>query len=265
MAEKHPLPSLSKTIGRVAPWVVGLLLLSWLVNRSLVKIPDGSVGVRVGQSSASEPLPPGWHLRSPFANDNQIVPIRVILASTRVGGLLQNLQTVEFAMTWQCRAKIDEVGEILADFSRLDSAVKDWLTPLMGEAAEQVVTQYSAEELIASRATLGNEIANRFHQLASRDGNATGHGFDLSPIVITDLSFSKAQRELLDSHLLSEAIPLPPQEAQAQLRALAIEKWDGRLPLVMLLDQAISESLFGEPVDSERKFEGEHDSSLKVQ
>lgn len=247
------LPSISKWLSRAFPWVAGLALGAFLLFQCFLFVPPGQVGVSGGaEGQTGSVIPSGLHGQWPFGRGVQIVDVRAVSASAKVTAHLKDLQIVKFELHWQCSILKSGAARLVANYGRPEELIPKTVVPLVREAAEEVVASLTPEQFLASRGEFGARIKKRFLELL-----ASAHPGDLAPpeveigeIAVVDLWFSDAFQKMMDRKLEAQNMAeVMAVEAAAVRRwpeilpLRAMEKWDGRLPLIFA-DREVFSSFF---------------------
>jgi regulator of protease activity HflC (stomatin/prohibitin superfamily) len=224
----------------------------WLTPVRLVLLRFGAVQERV--------LGEGLHPLLPGVESVRPLSVRVQSLSLRSAAASRDLQdvTAEVTLSWHLRP--ERVAVIYGTLGEEAAIVRHLITPAIDDGLQAVVARLTAEELITERTVLKRGLAELLQaRLAAND-------LVLDAVDLVQLDFSpgfrqaveakqvaeqdarRAQFEALKAQRLAQArVHAAEGEARAQqllqagltpelLEHQRIEKWNGRLPLVVSRD-----------------------------
>jgi len=235
-----------------------LLLALVLLTRFFMIVPAGERGVLLRFGAVQEQvLQEGLHLLLPLRDAFELMNVRVQTRSLRSEAASSDLQDVaiDLAVSWHLEPeRVARVYQRLGDQRAIQATVID---PAIEDGLKAVVAGYRAEQLITERAAVKQQLA------ALLTGRLAAHdlGFDAVDLLQVDFSdrfrqaveakqvaeqdAKRAEFEAAKARRLADArVFLAEGEARAQqllqagltpevLERQAIEKWNGRLPLVI--------------------------------
>jgi regulator of protease activity HflC (stomatin/prohibitin superfamily) len=238
--------------------LVLLLLLLLAISQFLVVVPAGERGVLLSFGAVQETvLNEGLHAVLPGAQSVRSMSVRLQSLSLRSEAASRDLQDVvaELTLSWHLRP--ERVAVIYRQLGDEASIVQNLIEPAIDDSLQAVVARLTAEELITERAVLKQGLANLLQT------RLAAHELELDAVDLVQLDFSprfrlaveakqvaeqdarRADFEALKAQRLAQArIHEAEGEARAQqllqagltpelLEHQRIEKWNGRLPLVV--------------------------------
>ncbi len=256
--------------GKIALLVTLLVLALIVLLSSAATVPAGHTGVIVTLGKVSETtLSEGFHLKVPFVQDVVSLSNQIQVYEVDAPAVSKDLQSVSSTIAVNYRLQSVRSAEIYRNIGGDYQAVI--LTPAVQESVKSVTAQYTAEQLITERSTVGEQIKE---QLSTKVGE---YGLQIEKFNIVNFDFSAEfnqaieQKQVAEQNLLKtkteqeQAIVVANAEAQkkvitakaeaeailAQAQAQAdandllnasltelvlqnqmLEKWDGKLPTV---------------------------------
>lgn len=238
--------------------LVILLLVLLAISQFLVVVPAGERGVLLRFGAVQEVvLGEGLHPVVPGALSVRSMSVRLQTLSLRSEAASRDLQDVvaEVTLSWHLRP--ERVAVIYRQLGDEASILHNLIEPAIDDSLQAVVARLTAEELITERAVLKQGLAN---VLGAR---LAANELVLDAVDLVQLEFSsrfrqaveakqvaeqdarRAEFEALKARRLAQArIHAAEGEARAQqllqagltpelLEHQRIEKWNGRLPLVV--------------------------------
>ncbi len=260
LASRGPAGASAARIGWVA-FALGLVLLvGGALIGSAVIVPAGFRGVLLRFSAVEGGLDEGFHLIVPFINRVELMEVRTQKEESQATAASRDLQIVTTSLALNFRVDPAGVGDLFRDVG-VDYKARI-IDPAVQESLKMVTANYTAEELIKSRAKVKAEVE---HDITAR--LAAYHLLvEPSGLSITNFAFSdefnraieakqvaqqqaEQQRYVLQKAELEKQTAITIAEGKseaAKLNAEAlkvaggslvisrewIEKWDGRLPSV---------------------------------
>lgn len=249
-----------------APWLnparLALLLLALLlVSQFFVVVPAGSRGVLLRFGAVQERvLGEGLHPLLPGVESVRPLSVRLQSLSLRSEAASRDLQDVRAEVTLSWHLRPERVAAIYGQLGEEEAIVRHLITPAIDDGLQAVVARLTAEELITERSVLKRGLTELLQaRLAAND-------LALDAVDLVQLDFSpgfrqaveakqvaeqdarRAQFEALKAQRLAQArVHAAEGEARAQqllqagltpelLEHQRIEKWNGRLPLVVSRD-----------------------------
>lgn len=261
MNNNFPMPN-GKSVRRA---VVGIVLAAALVfvgANSLHAVPAGHTGVvtrfgAVDQQVLSE----GLHVVLPFVTRVVDINNQVMKAEVTSNSASQDLQTVNSTVALNYRIDSQSAASVYQNIGvNYENVV---VIPAIQEAVKSVMAQYTAEELITMRQTVGNEMQQNISE------KLVPYGFSTESVNIVDFQFSEefnaaieakqtAQQNALKAEQDLARVKVEAEQAITQAQAEAesyrlksqeltdemimmefIDKWDGKLPTVVSDGQAL--------------------------
>ena len=239
---------------------IGLLLLFMLAP--FASVPAGSRGVMTTFGNPSgEVLTEGIHFRLPLAQHLNLVNVSIQKVEGDGDAASRDLQTVHTRMALNYHVRPEAAVSVFRDLGNQPG--ERIILPAVQEAVKAVTARFTAEELIAKRTDVREQI---IVQLRERLGR---HGVVVDEFSIVNFNFSRSFNEAIEAKTTAEQLKLKAERdlqrieveakqrvAQARAEAeslavqrqqvtpelihlremenqrLAIEKWDGKLPNV---------------------------------
>jgi regulator of protease activity HflC (stomatin/prohibitin superfamily) len=241
--------------------VLLLLLALLLISQFFVVVPVGARGVLLRFGAVQESaLEEGLHPLLPGVESVHPLSVRVQTLTLRSQAASRDLQdvTAEVTLSWHLRP--ERVAAIYRMLGEESAIVQSVIRPALDDGVQAVVARLTAEELITERAVLKRGLVENLSvRLHAND-------LELDAVDLVQLEFSRrfrqaveakqvaeqdarrAQYEALKAQRLAQArVHAAEGEARAQqllqagltpelLEHQRIEKWNGRLPLVVSRD-----------------------------
>ncbi len=229
---------------------------------SLHAVPAGHTGVVTRFGAVDDTvLSEGLHVVIPFVTrvvdmNNQVTKAEVVSASAS-----KDLQTVNSTVALNYRIESLSAASVYQNIGvNYENVV---VIPAIQEAVKSVMAQYTAEELITLRQTVGAEIQE---EISSK---LTSYGFSTQSVNIVDFQFSEefnaaieakqtaqqnalkaeqdlarvkveAEQKIAEAQAEAESYRLKSQEITDQMLKMEfIDKWDGKLPVVVSDGQSL--------------------------
>ncbi len=251
-----------KAVSRILLTTVALLAVVVLGANALHTVPAGHTGVvlRFG-AVQDEVLGEGLHVVLPFATRVVDMNNQVTKAEVTSNSASQDLQTVNSTVALNYRINSQSAASVYRNIGiNYEDVV---VIPAIQEAVKAVMAQYTAEELITMRQTVGSEMQQNISE------KLTPYGFSTQSLNIVDFQFSEefnaaieakqtAQQNALKAEQDLARVKVEAEQAVAQAQAEAesyrlksqeltdemilmefIEKWDGKMPTVVSDGQAL--------------------------
>ncbi len=244
-----------------AALVAGILLLIWLIA-PFSSVPAGHRGVMTTFGSPSnEVLSEGLHFRIPFAQTLNLVNVSIQKGEGDGDAASRDLQTVHTKIALNYHVKPEAAVSVFRDLGNQPG--ERIIIPAVQEAVKAVTARFTAEELIAKRTDVRDQIVAQLRERLAR------HGIVVDEFSIVNFNFSKSFNDAIEAKTTAEQLKLKAErdlqrieveakqkitQAKAEAEALAaqrqqvttelirlreienqrlaIEKWDGRLPNV---------------------------------
>lgn len=261
MNNNFPMPN-GKTVRRA---VVGIVLAAALVfvgANSLHAVPAGHTGVVTRFGAVDQQvLGEGLHVVLPFVTRVVDINNQVMKAEVTSNSASQDLQTVNSTVALNYRIDSQSAASVYQNIGvNYENVV---VIPAIQEAVKSVMAQYTAEELITMRQTVGNEMQQNISE------KLVPYGFSTESVNIVDFQFSEefnaaieakqtAQQNALKAEQDLARVKVEAEQAITQAQAEAesyrlksqeltdemimmefIDKWDGKLPTVVSDGQAL--------------------------
>lgn len=229
---------------------------------ALHSVPAGHTGVVVRFGAVDDNvLSEGLHFVPPFITRVVDVNNQVLKAEVQSSSASRDLQTVNSTVALNYRVGTSSAASVYKNIgSNFENVV---VIPAIQESVKSVMAQYTAEQLITSRQTVGEEIKSTITQ------KIASYGFTTESLNIMDFQFSEefnaaieakqtAQQNALKAEQDLARIKIEAEQKIAQAQAEAegyklksleitdqmikmemINRWDGKLPVVVSDGQGI--------------------------
>ena len=229
-----------KAVSRILLTTVALLAVVVLGVNALHTVPAGHTGVvlRFG-AVQDEVLGEGLHVVLPFATRVVDMNNQVTKAEVTSNSASQDLQTVNSTVALNYRINSQSAASVYRNIGvNYEDVV---VIPAIQEAVKAVMAQYTAEELITMRQTVGSEMQQNISE------KLTPYGFSTQSLNIVDFQFSEefnaaieAKQTAPQAQAEAESYRLKSQELTDEMILMEfIEKWDGKMPTVVSDGQAL--------------------------
>lgn len=223
---------------------------------SFTIVPSGSSGVRVTLGKVSDTvMESGLNFQIPLVQKTVVVNNQVQREDVQGEAASKDLQTVTYNVSVNYNVIASESAELYRTVGKSWSEVI--IRPAIQESVKAAIAQYTAEELITSRAAVSNVM------LEEINGRMSEYGINIAEINIITMDFSPefdaaieaktvaTQQVLTEQQNLEKAKVIAQQkvvEAQAEadanrirsesitdeiLTSDFISKWNGQTPVVM--------------------------------
>ena len=251
-----------RTIKKVVASAVAVLAIVIVGANSLHAVPAGHTGVVTRFGAVDDAvLGEGLHVVAPFVTrvidmNNQVTKAEVLSASAS-----KDLQTVNSTVALNYRIDAPSAASVYRNIGvNYENVV---VIPAIQEAVKSVMAQYTAEELITMRQTVGAEMQEEI------SGKLAPYGFSTQSVNIVDFQFSdefnaaieakqtaqqnalkaeqdlarvkvEAEQKITEAQVEAESYRLKSQELTDEMIKMEfIDKWDGKLPVVVSDGQSL--------------------------
>jgi regulator of protease activity HflC (stomatin/prohibitin superfamily) len=225
-------------------------------------VPAGYRGVMTTFGSPSaEVLSEGIHFRVPLAQKLNLVNVSIQKGEGDGDAASRDLQTVHTRIALNYHVRPDAAVSVFRDLGNEPGT--RIIIPSVQEAVKAVTARFTAEELIAKRTDVRDEIVAQLRERLAR------HGIVVDEFSIVNFNFSRSFNDAIEAKTTAEQLKLKAErdlqrieveakqrvaQAKAEAEALsvqraqvtpeliqlrqmenqriAIEKWDGKLPNV---------------------------------
>lgn len=240
----------------ITAFVMAIVLLS-----GVGFVPSGYRGVvlRFG-AVTGRTVEPGIYLITPGAESIEFMDVQIHADSTKATAASHDLQNVTTEVTVNYAIMPEHAGQVYTDL-RQDYVVRI-VTPAIQEAVKSTTAQFTAENLIVKRAEVREGIERYLGERLGR------HGIRVDTVSITEFAFSDtfnhaieakvtavqqalqaendlrkvktvAEQRIATATAEAEAIRIQASSISAQggaeyVELKRIEKWDGKLPTMVL-------------------------------
>ncbi len=227
-----------------------------LIGSSWHSVPAGHTGVITRFGAVDDTvLNEGLHFTVPFVTKVVNVNNQVLKAEVQSSSASKDLQTVSSTVALNYRIGKDSAASVYKNIGLDYENVV--VTPAIQESVKSVTAQYTAEQLITNRQSVGDEIKSTI------TAKIAPYGFSAESLNIVDFQFSDEFNNAIESKQTAQQNALKAQQdlarikieaeqkvAQAQAEAESyklksqeitdkmikmemIDKWDGKLPTVV--------------------------------
>ena len=202
-------------IAGAIPGAVALLAVI-LLGSSFTVVDAGTMGVVTRYGQVVRTIPPGLHMKTPFAETVNEIPTRTLVVQPSEDASSKDLQQVHMQVTLAYHFDADSVAFIytqLADSS--DNAVeRKVVIPAVLEAMKSQSAQYDAQQLISNRPQVRDGIENFLKTKLA--------GYHITPetVSITDFNFSKDYNAAIEQKQVAQQAS---ETAENTLKKVKIE------------------------------------------
>ncbi|MCX7593194.1 MAG: prohibitin family protein [Fischerella sp.] len=235
-----------------------ILLILAIIFRPFTIVNAGERGVVMQFGKVQNRiLDEGIHLIMPMITSVKTINVRVAQNSFKADAASRDLQkvTTEVAVNWHVDpTRVNKVYQQVGDEQQIITGI---MTPAVSEVLKAATAKKTAEEIITKRNDLKEEIDQHLKQ------RLAAYGVIVDDVSLVDFAFSPEFSKAIESKQIAEQeakqaefiAKRATQEAQAEinrakgqaeaqrlqrltltpelLQKQAIEKWDGRFPMVM--------------------------------
>jgi regulator of protease activity HflC (stomatin/prohibitin superfamily) len=238
-------------------------------SQSLVVVPPGHRGVVFNRVSGVKqmPLGEGFNFLMPFVEQVLILDIRVQKDTYDATAASKDMQTVHTKVAMNYHPSADTAPKLLQEVGPEYS--ERLLHPAVQEAVKATTARFTAEELITKR----EDVKMLIKELVEKQ--VAPHNIKVDELYITDFDFSRQFAESIEAKQIAEQTALKAkrdldrikieaeqkiasaraeaeslkmqreaitpqliQLRQVETQKLAIDKWDGKMPTVILGGQS---------------------------
>jgi regulator of protease activity HflC (stomatin/prohibitin superfamily) len=245
-----------KRVTRIAAAVVIALLAIIIISQSVAIVSAGHSGVVLTfQQVQGVVMTEGLHFKIPFAQTVVQIDNRVQKAEATCSSASKDLQTISSVIAVNYKVLNDNSASVYKNLGR--NYVDVIITPAIQECVKAVTARYTAEELITKRQQVSEEMREELINKIST------YGFEIQVFNIISFDFSaeynaaieakqtaqqnalKAEQDLQRVRVEAEqtvaraeaeaaAYKLKSQEITSEILLMNyIEKWDGKLPIMV--------------------------------
>ncbi len=193
--------------------VVGVIALA-TAAASMVTVPAGHTGVVVTMGKVSEnTMSEGFNMKIPFVQTVECVNNQLQVYEVDATAVSRDLQTVSSRIAVNYRVQATHSASIYRNIgSHYETVV---LMPVVQESVKSVTAQYTAEELITERSTVGEEIKAL---LASK---VEEYGIYIEKFNIVNFDFSAEFNEAIEQKQVAEQNLIKTKTEQEQALVIA--------------------------------------------
>jgi regulator of protease activity HflC (stomatin/prohibitin superfamily) len=241
--------------------IVIVLILLWALS-PFASVPAGHRGVMTTFGNPSDQvLSEGLHFRVPLAQKLNLVNVSIQKGEGEGDAASRDLQTVHTRVALNYHVRPDGAVSVFRDLG--NEPGPRIIIPSVQEAVKAVTARFTAEELIAKRTDVRDQIIAQLRERLAR------HGIVVDEFSIVNFNFSKSFNDAIEAKTTAEQLKLKAErdlqrieveakqrvaQARAEAESLAvqrqqvtpelirlremenqrqaIEKWDGKLPNV---------------------------------
>jgi regulator of protease activity HflC (stomatin/prohibitin superfamily) len=241
--------------------VIGILLLLWILA-PFATVPAGHRGVVTTFGNPSDKVyTEGLHFLIPLAQRMHLVNVSIQKGEGDGDAASRDLQTVHTRVALNYHVKPDAAVSVYRDLGNQPG--QRIIIPSVQESVKAVTARFTAEELIAKRTDVRDQIVSHLRERLGR------HGIMVDEFSIVNFNFSKSFNDAIEAKTTAEQLKLKAErdlqrieveakqrvaQARAEAESLAIqrqqvtpelirlremenqrqaiEKWDGKLPHV---------------------------------
>jgi regulator of protease activity HflC (stomatin/prohibitin superfamily) len=251
-------------LNRIAVKILAVVAIIFLLTilSPFAAVPAGHRGVMTTFGSpSSEVYSEGLHFRIPIAQRMNLVNVSIQKGEGDGDAASRDLQSVHARVALNYHVKPEAAVSVFRDLG--NEPGERIIIPSVHEAVKAVTARFTAEELIAKRTDVRDQIVAQLRERLAR------HGIVVDEFSIVNFNFSKSFNDAIEAKTTAEQLKLKAErdlqrieveakqkitQAKAEAEALsaqrqqvtpelirlremenqrlAIEKWDGKLPNV---------------------------------
>lgn len=196
-------------------------------------------------------LDPGFHFLIPVQQSVAKISVQVQKTQSSQSAASKDLQIVTTGVAVNYNLVPDRVNRIYRDIGGLESVDQKIIAPAIANAVKAVTAHYNADELLANRDKVREEIANQIRDSISN------YDVKIDGVNITDFNFSAqynhaieekqvAQQQALKANYQLQQVQISAQQQVVQAKAEAearIESAKGRAEATVLAAQAEAKAM----------------------
>lgn len=259
----------AKTLRTVAGIALTLGVMAAVGTQSLIVIPPGHRGVVFNRVSGVRMMPQGegFNFLIPFVEQSIILDVRVQKDTYDATAASKDLQIVHTKVAMNYHPSADMSPKLLQEVG--PEYAERLLQPAVQEAVKATTARFTAEELITKR----EDVKALIKELVEKQ--VAPHNIKVDELYITDFDFSRQFAESIEAKQIAEQTalkakrdldrikieaeqkiasaraeaeslkmqreaisPMLIQLRQVETQKLAIDKWDGKMPGVILGGQS---------------------------
>lgn len=236
--------------------IVSLLIVIFFTSFVIVNAGERGVLMKFGQVQ-ERVLGEGIHLIVPIANTVKKLSVRLQNQQISAKAASKDLQIVFTNVAFNWHIIPEEVNTIFQQIGDKDEVIKRIISPAVEEVLKAVVADYTAEEIISKRGEIKVGVYDSLTKRLAR------YHIGVDDVSLVDAHFSKDFEEAVEAKKIAEQevkraeflalkaskeadakVNLAKGEAEAHkllrenltteiLQKQAIEKWNGKLPLIV--------------------------------
>jgi len=218
--QKSQIRSFFSRLGIVKWLAIGVvvpILFIWLSPFTI--IPAGHRGVVTTFGKVSDVvLGEGLHLIIPIVNTVHKINVQIQKGDGQGEAASKDLQTIHTTVALNYHLKPERVAITFRDIGNLEAVEQRIILPSTQEAVKAITARYTAEELIAKREEVRNNIKGF---LVDRLGR---HGIAVSEFSITNFDFSKSFNEAIEGKTTAEQLKLKAERDLLRIKVEAEQK-----------------------------------------
>lgn len=203
-----------KKTGKIIGLVVAAAAALVVVFSAVSIVPAGCTGVVTTFGKVSDSvLTEGLHFKIPFAQDVITVSNKIQVYEADSDAVSKDLQSVSSKIAVNYRIKNDSSASVFKNIGADYQSVV--LMPTVQESMKAVCAKYTAEQLITSRAQLGDEIKSELEKRLS------DYGIQIEKFNIVNFEFSKEFNDAIEAKQVAEQNLLKTKTEQQQAIVVA--------------------------------------------
>ena len=203
-----------KTVRKVALWVIVAVVALILVTSPFVVVPAGSSGVVVTLGKVSTtPLSEGFHIKAPFVQTVEIMSNKIQKIEVDAPAVSQDLQSISSSIAVNFRVGSQQAAYIYQNIGQDYQTIM--LLPAVQESMKSVTAKYTAEELITSRAQVGQEVKTALEEKVG------SYGIVIEKFNIVNFQFSEEFDAAIEAKQVAEQNLIKTKTEQEQAIVIA--------------------------------------------
>lgn len=199
---------------KAVKWVVIGVIAVVIVASSFTIVPAGNTGVVITLGKVSDTaFQEGAHLKIPFVQSVENMSNKIQVYETPASAVSKDLQTVSSTLAVNYRLISDKSPNMYKNVGIDYQTVL--MTPLVQESFKSVTANYTAEELITERQTVGEEVKTTL------ENKLNDYGIYIEKFNIVNFDFSEEFNNAIEAKQVAEQNLLKTKTEQEQAIVVA--------------------------------------------
>lgn len=199
---------------KAVKWVVIGIVAVVIIASSFTIVPAGNTGVVITLGKVSDSaFQEGAHLKIPFIQSVENMSNKIQVYETPASAVSKDLQTVSSTLAVNYRLISDKSPDMYKNVGIDYQTVL--MTPLVQESFKSVTANYTAEELITERQTVGEEVKTTL------ENKLNDYGIYIEKFNIVNFDFSEEFNNAIEAKQVAEQNLLKTKTEQEQAIVIA--------------------------------------------